>query len=196
MSTSGSILHVVLGSVWHKRNEGSREWRTQPFILDGWWAEAYDPALGWAVGDHRNSTDEAAQDATEADQLYSILENQVIPLYYRRERNGIPVSWVAMMRESMARLTGQYSANRSVREYTERYYLPAADAYDKRTGNNGDFAVQLHAKRTALRTHWPRFTFMNSRQAATNMEPSFRLTLSRGCLPGAYSGRTIRRQSR
>jgi starch phosphorylase len=127
--------------------------------LDGWWAEAYDPALGWAVGDHQSNTDEAAQDAVEADQLYSILENEVIPLYYRRESNGIPVSWVAMMRESMARLTGQYSANRSVREYTENYYLPAADAYDKRTGNNGDFAVQLHAKRTALRTHWPEIHF-------------------------------------
>ncbi len=127
--------------------------------LDGWWAEAYDPALGWAVGDHQGSADEATQDSAEADQLYSILENEVIPLYYRRESNGIPVSWVAMMRESMARLTGQYSANRSVREYTERYYLPAADAYDKRTGNDGQLAVQLHTKRTALRAHWSEIHF-------------------------------------
>jgi starch phosphorylase len=122
--------------------------------LDGWWAEAYDPSLGWDIGDHRSYPDEAAQDAAEAEQLYSILENDVVPLFYRRESSGIPSEWVAMMRESMARLTGQYSANRSVREYTERFYLPAAERYEKRSKNHGELAVQMHEWQTELRAHW------------------------------------------
>jgi len=127
--------------------------------LDGWWAEAYDPSLGWKVGDHQGYSDGAAQDAEEAEQLYSVLENEVVPLFYRRESSGIPSEWVAMMRESMARLTGQYSANRSVREYTKRFYLPAAEAYEKRTKNHGELAVQIHEWQTELRAHWSEIHF-------------------------------------
>ena len=100
-----------------------------------------------------------AQDAEEAEQLYSVLENEVIPLFYRRESSGIPSEWVAMMRESMARLTGQYSANRSVREYTERFYLPAAEAYTKRTKDHGNLAIQIRKWQTELRTHWSEIHF-------------------------------------
>jgi starch phosphorylase len=127
--------------------------------LDGWWAEAYDPSLGWQVGGHQNYPNEAAQDAEEAEQLYSVLENEVIPLFYQREFSGIPSEWVAMMRESMARLTGQYSANRSVREYTERFYLPSAEAYAKRTENHGDLARQIKQGQTELRAHWSEIHF-------------------------------------
>jgi starch phosphorylase len=122
--------------------------------LDGWWAEAYDVSLGWKVGDHQSYADEAAQDAAEAEQLCVTLENEVIPLFYRRDPNGIPTEWVARMRESMAILTGQYSANRSVREYTERYYLPAAESFAKRTQNHGELAVQIRKWQTELRAHW------------------------------------------
>jgi starch phosphorylase len=127
--------------------------------LDGWWAEAYDPSLGWQVGGHQNYPNEAAQDAEEAEQLYSVLENEVIPLFYQRESSGIPSEWVAMMRESMARLTGQYSANRSVREYTERFYLPAAEAYAKRTENHGDLAVEIRKWQMELQAHWSEIHF-------------------------------------
>ncbi len=122
--------------------------------LDGWWAEAYDPSLGWKVGDHQSYGDEFAQDAAEGEQLYATLENEVVPLFYRRDPDGIPVEWVARMRESMARLTGQYSANRSVREYTERLYLPAAESFVKRTQNHGELAVQIRKSQTELRAHW------------------------------------------
>jgi glycogen phosphorylase len=127
--------------------------------LDGWWAEAYDPSLGWKVGDHRDYPSEAAQDAEDAEHLYSVLENEVIPLFYRHESSGIPSKWVAMMRESMARLTGQYSANRSVREYTERFYLPAAETYSKRTANHGSYALQIRKWQTELQSHWSEIYF-------------------------------------
>ncbi len=105
--------------------------------LDGWWAEAYTPEVGWALGDGREHGDDPAWDAAEADALYDLLEQQVIPEFYTRDENGIPTAWIKRMRESMARLTPQFSADRTVREYTEQYYLPAASAYGLRAADKG-----------------------------------------------------------
>ena len=94
--------------------------------LDGWWAEAYAPEVGWALGDGKEHGDDPGWDAAEAGQMYDLLEHDVIARFYDRDDEGLPRKWIAMMRESMARLTPEFSANRTVREYTEKYYLPAA----------------------------------------------------------------------
>jgi starch phosphorylase len=94
--------------------------------LDGWWAEAYTPEVGWALGDGQEHGSDPAWDAAEAKTLYERLEHEVIPEFYSRNEKGIPTAWVARMRESMARLTPRFSANRAVCEYTEQHYLPAA----------------------------------------------------------------------
>src|SRR5208337_3567505 len=86
--------------------------------LDGWWAEAYTPEVGWALGDGKEHRDDPAWDAEEAEALYALLEQEVIPSFYDRDRDGNPSGWIARMRESMARLTPRFSANRTVREYT------------------------------------------------------------------------------
>ncbi|MES1248129.1 MAG: alpha-glucan family phosphorylase [Actinomycetota bacterium] len=97
-------------------------------ILDGWWAEAYTPACGFAIGDETSSDDQAEQDAADAEHLYRVLEELVVPLYYDRNADGIPERWVAMMRESIAELGTQFSTNRMVAEYVETLYLPAHGA--------------------------------------------------------------------
>jgi starch phosphorylase len=97
--------------------------------LDGWWAEAYSAEVGWALGDGKEHGDDPEIDAREAEQLYRILEEEVVPEFYTRDSNGLPQAWVKRMRESMAQLSPRFSANRAVREYTERHYLPAAAAY-------------------------------------------------------------------
>jgi alpha-glucan phosphorylase-like protein len=86
--------------------------------LDGWWAEAYAPEVGWALGDGREHGDDPAWDAAEAEALFTLLEQEVIPAFYSRDAHGIPTAWVARMRESMAQLTARFDANRTVREYT------------------------------------------------------------------------------
>ena len=136
--------------------------------LDGWWAEAYAPKLGWALGDRLEHADISGWDAVEADQLYRLLEEEVIPCFYRRNENGLPSEWVSRMRESMACLTSRFSSNRMLREYTEDYYIPLATAYRRRS-ENPDVAVALEAWHTRLQQHWQRIHFGNvkSRQDAS-----------------------------
>jgi starch phosphorylase len=105
--------------------------------LDGWWAEAYTPEVGWALGDGREHGDDPAWDAAEAEALYDLLEREVIPEFYARDAQGIPTAWVARMRNSMASLTPRFSAARAVGEYTEQHYLPAAATYRERAVDKG-----------------------------------------------------------
>jgi starch phosphorylase len=127
--------------------------------LDGWWAEAYAPDVGWALGDGQEHGDDPAWDATEAEALYELLERNVIPEFYTRDANDIPIAWVARMRESMAQLTPRFSTNRSVREYTEQHYLPAASAYRKRAADKGAIGVQIINWRHALDQEWAALRF-------------------------------------
>jgi starch phosphorylase len=127
--------------------------------LDGWWAEAYTPHVGWALGDGREHGDDPAWDAAEAEALYTILEREVAPAFYTRDEHGVPTAWVAKMRASMGRLAPQFSTNRVVREYTETYYLPAAASYRARAADRGALGVRLAAWRQALAGHWPGVRF-------------------------------------
>jgi len=111
--------------------------------LDGWWAEAYEPEAGWALGDGREHGEDPGWDAAEALQMHGILEHEVIARFYDRDGDGLPRKWITMMRESMARLTPQFSANRAVREYTEKYYLPVAAMYRQREASRGALGVQM-----------------------------------------------------
>jgi len=122
--------------------------------LDGWWAEAYAPDVGWALGDGREHGSDPSWDAAEAEELYRRLEQEVIPEFYARNAAGIPTGWTARMRESMARLTPRYSASRAVIEYTEQHYLPAALAYRARAANQGAEARALVDWRNALAARW------------------------------------------
>ncbi|MBF0138225.1 MAG: alpha-glucan family phosphorylase [Magnetococcales bacterium] len=121
-------------------------------VQDGWWAEAYDPAVGWSLGDGMEHAEEYNEhlDATEAEELYRLLENEVVPDFYQRDSQGIPLAWVKRMRESMARLTPFFSTNRMVREYTEKYYIPLADGYARRSQNGGRQGRDLVSWRRAL----------------------------------------------
>jgi glycogen phosphorylase len=127
--------------------------------LDGWWAEAYAPDIGWAIGDGREHGDDPAWDAAEADAVYDLLEKQVIPEFYERNDAGIPVKWVARIRESMARLTPQYSSNRAVRQYTEEHYIPAARAYAARADQGGKVGAELLEWQQKLAGNWSGASF-------------------------------------
>ncbi len=127
--------------------------------LDGWWAEAYNPEVGWALGDGQEHGEDPTWDAVEANALYDLLEQEVIPEFYTRNDSGIPTAWVKRMRESMAQLTPRFSATYSVREYTEQYYLPAATAYRDRAANNGEVGKQIVDWQHTLQDKWATLCF-------------------------------------
>jgi starch phosphorylase len=127
--------------------------------LDGWWAEAYVPDLGWALGDGQEHGSDPAWDAAEAEALYERLEREIIPEFYTRNEKGIPIAWVNRMRESMARLTPHFAADRTVREYTEQHYLPAAIACQSRVANKGIIGEQMVDWRHSLDQKWAALHF-------------------------------------
>jgi starch phosphorylase len=127
--------------------------------LDGWWAEAYRADVGWAVGDGQEHGEEPHLDDREAEYLYHLLEEDIIPAFYERDSEGIPRSWVAHMRASMAELTPQFSANRMMREYVDELYSEAAERYQKRTANKAQQAVLFCHWRDALMKSWHKLRF-------------------------------------
>jgi len=127
--------------------------------LDGWWAEAYSPEVGWAIGDGREHGDDPSWDAAEAEALYSILEREIIPEFYSRDDRGIPRNWVVRMRESMARLTPTFSTNRAVRQYTDEHYIPAAAAFRRRAEKRGSLGADVLNWQAQLAKHWSTVRF-------------------------------------
>ncbi len=126
--------------------------------LDGWWAEAYAPALGWALsgGEGRNGPE---QDHDEAEQLYRLLENEVTPTFYERDDRGIPRAWVRRMRASIATLAPRYSSNRMAAEYVEKFYRPAAAMFRRRAANDANLGRELLQWGETLARHWHEIHF-------------------------------------
>jgi starch phosphorylase len=122
--------------------------------LDGWWEEAYAPGLGWAIGDGQYAS-EAEQDRHDAEELYTLLEHEVVPAFYNRDAAGMPRGWVTLMQRSMTELTLHYSAVRMVREYLGKAYLPAAQALTDRVADDAAAARRMEAWERQLRRGWP-----------------------------------------
>jgi starch phosphorylase len=154
--------------------------------LDGWWAEAYSPDVGWAIGDGKEHGDDPSWDAAEANALYNILEQEVIPTFYHRDAEGISPGWIAKMRASMARLTPYFSANRAVRDYTTRYYLPAAKNFSERAMEKGVQGTYIVNWRQALVQNWSRLRFSGVKIETTGEQYEFEVQVYlNGLDPGA-----------
>jgi len=94
-------------------------------VPDGWWQEAASGRNGWTIGDDATKASAEEEDRADAEALYRLLEEKVIPLYYERDKEGIPRGWVAMMKESIRSIVPTFSARRMLKEYCEKVYLPA-----------------------------------------------------------------------
>jgi starch phosphorylase len=129
-------------------------------VLDGWWAEAYRPDLGWAIGDDQEHGPD--WDKIEAAQLYNLLENEIVPEYYDRNEKGIPARWVQRIRNSMCNLTARFSCNRMLEEYLERVYHPAAKRFSQRTAQKAALAGALYSWHAALQQSWGKIRFGKS----------------------------------
>ena len=151
-------------------------------VLDGWWAEAYSPNVGWAIGDGKEHGDDPSWDRADAGALYDVLENEIIPEFYTRDEQGIPLRWVAKIRESMAALTPTFSANRTVRQYTEQEYIPAATAYARRACADINVTSDFLAWQKEIAQHWNEVHFGTMAVTQQNGELVFRVEVYLGSI--------------
>jgi starch phosphorylase len=124
-------------------------------VLDGWWDEGYDGRNGWAIKPASEATDEAKRDFEESRTLYELLQDHVIPTYYRRGEMGYSVEWIRMARHSIGSLLPRFSSTRMVNEYLTRFYLPAS-RQGRRFDEQGHAAARRLAEWKAhVRASWP-----------------------------------------
>ncbi len=95
-------------------------------VLDGWWAEAYDGTNGFAIGNGTSHVSDEITDQRDGESLYEVLENEVVPLFYRREDDGLPIEWIGRMKNSISSLAWRFSSHRMVMDYARVGYIPAA----------------------------------------------------------------------
>ena len=124
-------------------------------ILDGWWDEAYESDLGFAIGRGETYADSEQADAIESRALFDLLERQIIPEFFTRDRAGIPRAWVQRMKKAIATLTPFFNTNRMVGDYTRNYYVPAWQAGKRLTADRLERGRQLAAQVGRWRDHWP-----------------------------------------
>jgi starch phosphorylase len=130
-------------------------------VLDGWWAEAFDPEVGWSLGDGCNYLG-PQQDESDADQLYRLLEEQIIPEFYTRDSEGFPGAWIARIRASMSKLTPRFSSDRMMRDYVEKMYLTASEAFNSREAEGCRLAKELDIWAKRLSDNWRSMRFLGT----------------------------------
>jgi len=123
-------------------------------ILDGWWDEAYDGTNGWAIGRGEEYGDPEYQDQVESQAIYRMLENEVVPMFYTRSRDGLPREWIRRMKNAMRTVCPVFSAYRMVKEYTEHLYLPAGRRWEILGAGGLERARTLAGWKDRVRTHW------------------------------------------
>ena len=125
-------------------------------VLDGWWGEGYDGKNGWAIKPAADGLDPAQRDADEARTLYELLQDSVIPMYYRNTSLGYSPEWVAMAKQSIASIMPRFNMQRMLADYTEKFYSPAAEQWRKYAGDSFSGARHVADWKARVRAAWPR----------------------------------------
>jgi len=108
-------------------------------VADGWWCEGYNGGNGWTINTADSASDPTGRDVSDAHTLYQILENEIVPLYYQRDSDSVPRGWIRVVKEAICSITPLFSARRMVKEYVERFYVPAArEAQETPTPSDGN----------------------------------------------------------
>ena len=123
-------------------------------VLDGWWYEGYREGAGWALTDRRTYQDQGHQDKLDAATIYSMLEQEIIPLYYARNSKGYSESWVRTVKNSIAQIAPQYTMKRQLDDYFDRFYCPLADRFKVISANNNQKAKEMAAWKESVAQRW------------------------------------------
>lgn len=123
-------------------------------VLDGWWYEGYRPGAGWALTDKRTYQNQEHQDKLDAATIYSMLEQEIIPLYYVRNRQGYSESWVKTVKNSIAQIAPHYTMKRQLDDYFERFYNKEAARYKILSADNNKKAKEIAAWKESVAERW------------------------------------------
>ena len=148
-------------------------------ILDGWWPEGYTARTGWVIGRAVEYPDTAVQDAEDSESLYSTLEQEVLPLYYRRGRDGVPAAWFRKVKTSMAALVPAFSTAHMIGEYTRKLYRPAVEGARRLLASGGRPARELAAWKELIARVWPLVHARSVKRTGKNL----RVELFHGAIP-------------
>ncbi len=129
-------------------------------VLDGWWPEAWNHKNGWAIGPEISGGPVEFQNQVDISSLYSLLENQITPLFYAKPDGRLPVAWIQLMRESMRSIVPMFNTHRMVMEYNDRLYEPSARAHAALAANNAAPAVELARWKSSIRQDWPQIRIL------------------------------------
>jgi starch phosphorylase len=127
---------------------------------DGWWAEAYQPEVGWLIGSGEDYDDVNYQDEIESKSLYSLLEHDVMPLFYDRALNGLPRNWIKKMKTSMMSLCPRFNTHRMLEEYVELFYRPAQTYIDALSAHHMTAAKALAEWYRKIEAHWAKVSIL------------------------------------
>lgn len=128
----------------------------QVSVLDGWWAEAYDPSIGWAIGAGEEYEDNQRAEKIEAEALYHLLETDVVPRFYTRTKDDVPREWIERMKGSVRKLAPVYNTQRMVREYYEQMYRPEAERHQRLSTEKAGSARALASWKNRVASQWDR----------------------------------------
>jgi starch phosphorylase len=123
-------------------------------VLDGWWDEAYESNVGWAIGHGEVYADPDYQDQVESDALYDLLQKEIVPMFYEHDKDDIPRAWISKVKQSMMHICPAFDVNRMVREYAVRAYFPANNRYNEFLANEAQKAKTVASWKGALQRNW------------------------------------------
>lgn len=123
-------------------------------VLDGWWVEGYREGAGWALKQERTYQNQGYQDQLDAATIYSLLENEILPLYYNRNAQGFSEGWIKTIKNSIATIAPHYTMKRQLDDYFDKFYIKEADNFKKLSANNNKLAKKLAAWKETVAQRW------------------------------------------
>lgn len=123
-------------------------------VLDGWWVEGYREGAGWALKQERTYQNQGYQDQLDAATIYSLLENEILPLYYNRNAQGFSEGWIKTIKNSIATIAPHYTMKRQLDDYFDKFYIKEADNFKKLSANNNKLAKELAAWKETVAQRW------------------------------------------
>ncbi len=136
-------------------------------VLDGWWCEGYNGKNGWAIGDDTYYDNDNNQDNADSESLYELLERSIVPLFYNREGNNIPVMWVKYMKESIKSLSFNFSTHRMLQDYTREMYIPSVKRTEILFADGFEKAIELAEWKRNLENNWQCVQLVADKSAGT-----------------------------